>query len=382
MRKAHEMFVLKPITCNLSPNMRRVTLLTNPDVCNLRCPLCFLNQRALLHCDASNARDDNRDCVLDSENARLANSNGERFSDCNKERNCNKERRALGMGEMPFEIARAAIEKYAAERDVSGKRLLREVIPSTMGEPLLYSRFDELLELCESLGIPLNLTTNGTFPGKWVREECLAKLLCACSDIKVSYLASEQFGGWKANVEKLVRVRDKLRGNADYSEAADADCADVDACCTKVDCARAVNAKCAGIAKSRIATVSLQVTLHKKNLQKVPELVEWASAIGIDRIKWNPVVFLSIAPRELREMYGIDSTQLQNLRDELQTELRSQKLKHEGSLFFDRSAGLCPVGGKCGACPFADEVWVWPDGHEDHCPNPERRFGAYGLRTF
>ena len=346
--------------------MRRVTLLTNPDVCNLCCPLCFLNQRALLHCDASNARDDNRDCVLDSENARLANSNGERFSDCNKERNYNKERRALGMGEMPFEIARAAIEKYAAERDVSGKRLLREVIPSTMGEPLLYSHFDELIELCGALGLPLNLTTNGTFPGKWVREECLAKLLCACSDIKVSYLASEQFGGWKANVEKLVRVRDKLRGNA-YSAGV--------ASCANVGCARAVNAKCAGIEKSRIATVSLQVTLHKKNLRDVPVLVEWATAIGIDRIKWNPVVFLSIAPRELREMYGIDSTQLQNLRDELQTELCSQKLKHEGSLFFDRSAGLCPVGGLCGSCPFADEVWVWPDGHEDHCPNPERRWG-------
>ena len=73
--------------------MRRVTLLTNPDVCNLRCPLCFLNQRALLNCDVAN---------------------------------CNKERRTLGMGEMPFEIARAAIEKYAAERAASGKRLLRE----------------------------------------------------------------------------------------------------------------------------------------------------------------------------------------------------------------------------------------------------------------
>ena len=346
--------------------MRRVTLLTNPDVCNLRCPLCFLNQRALLHCDAPNARDDNRDCVLDSENARLANSNGERFSDCNKERNCNKERRALGMGEMPFEIARAAIEKYAAERDVSGKRLLREVIPSTMGEPLLYSHFDELLELCGALGLPLNLTTNGTFVGKWGSDAGMAELLRACSDIKVSYLASEQFGGWKANVEKLVRLRDKLRGSA-YSAGV--------ASCANVGCAGTADVECARTAKSRCATVSLQVTLHKKNLQEVPALVVWASAIGIDRIKWNPVVFLSIAPRELREMYGIDSTQLQNLRDKLQTELRSQKLKHEGSLFFNRSAGLCPVGGLCGSCPFADEVWVWPDGHEDHCPNPEKRFG-------
>ena len=381
MRKAHEMFVLKPITCNLSPNMRRVTLLTNPDVCNLRCPLCFLNQRALLNCDASNASDDNRDCVLDSENARLANSNGERFSDCNKERNCNKERRALGMGEMPFEVARTAIEKYAAERDVSGKRLLREVIPSTMGEPLLYSHFDELLELCGALGLPLNITTNGTFFGKWGREECLAKLLCACSDIKVSYLASEQFGGWKANVEKLVRVRDKLRGNAD------ADCADVDACCTKVDCARAVNAKCAetskskvaesrsaGTAKSRIATVSLQVTLHKKNLQEVPALVSWASAIGIDRIKWNKVVLLKCVPPEFRKEYELTEDDVALLR----SRLKSTKVHCEGSLFFtDSHNGDCAMGGVCGvSCPFMDEIWILPDGSENHCPDPEHRFGV------
>ena len=380
MRKAHEMFVLKPITCNLSPNMRRVTLLTNPDVCNLRCPLCFLNQRALLNCDASNASDDNRDCVLDSENARLANSNGERFSDCNKERNCNKERRALGMGEMPFEVARTAIEKYAAERDVSGKRLLREVIPSTMGEPLLYSHFDELLELCGALGLPLNLTTNGTFVGKWVREECLAKLLCACSDIKVSYLASEQFGGWKANVEKLVRVRDKLRGNA-YS-AGVASCANVgcagtaDVECAETSKSRVAESRSAGTAKSRIATVSLQVTLHKKNLQDVSELVSWASAIGIDRIKWNKVVILKAASQALREMYMPDDALLESLRKELRSgAFSASNVKHEGSLFFDNSADICAVGGLCGACPFADEVWIWPDGHEDHCPNPERRWG-------
>ena len=363
--------------------MRRITLLTNPDVCNLRCPLCFLNQRALLHCDASNARDDNRDCVLDSENARLANSNGERFSDCNKERNCNKERRAFGMGEMPFETARTAIEKYAAERYASGKRVLREVIPSTMGEPLLYSHFDELLELCGALGLPLNLTTNGTFPGKWGSDAGMELLLRSCRDIKVSYLASEQFDGWKANVEKLVRLRDKLRGNAD------ADCADVDACCTKVGCAGTADVECAetsksrvaesrsaGTAKSRIATVSLQVTLHKKNLQEVPALVEWATAIGIDRIKWNPVVLLSTASQELREMYALDDSLLESLRQKLRNgALSASNVKHEGSLFFNNGKDFCAVGGKCEYCPFADEVWVWPDGHEDHCPNPERRWG-------
>ena len=272
--------------------MRRITLLTNPDVCNLRCPLCFLNQRALLNCDVAN---------------------------------CNKERRAFGMGEMPFEVARTAIEKYAAERDASGRRLLREVIPSTMGEPLLYSHFDELLELCRALGIPLNLTTNGTFPGKWGREDAMELLLRSCSDIKVSYLASEQFDGWKANVEKLVRVRDRLRGNAG--------CEDAD---------------CAGTAKSRVATVSLQVTLHKKNLHEVPEIVSWASAIGIDRIKWNKVVVLSVSSQELREMYALDDAQLESLRNEFRSGVYSAlSVKHEGSLFFSDSVDLCAVGGKC-----------------------------------
>ena len=333
--------------------MRRVTLLTNPDVCNLHCPLCFLNQRALCNCDARSAENGNGDCPPD--NGR------ERFF------YCNKERRAFGMGEMPFEVAQAAIEKYAAERDASGKRLLREVIPSTMGEPLLYSHFDELLELCRALEIPLNLTTNGTFPGKWGSEDAMGVLLRSCRDIKVSYLASEQFDGWKTNVEKLVKERDKLRGNAD---------------CAKVDCVGNAGVKCAETAESRVSTVSLQVTLHKKNLQDVPELVSWASAIGVDRIKWNKAVLLSVASQELREMYELDDALLESLRNEFRSgEFSASNVKHEGSLFFKNCADQCAVGGKCESCPFADEVWVWPDGHEDHCPNPERRFVAYGLRT-
>ena len=300
--------------------MRRITLLTNPDVCNLRCPLCFLNQRALHNCDVAN---------------------------------CNKERRAFGMGEMSFEVARAAIEKYAAERDTSGKRLLREVIPSTMGEPLLYSHFDELLELCRALGIPLNLTTNGTFPGKWGSDAAMELLLRSCSDIKVSYLASEQFDGWKANVEKLVRVRDRLRENAE--SAGDA------------------GVKCAGIAKSRVTTVSLQVTLHKKNLQEVPEIVLWASAIGIDRIKWNKVVLLKSVPSEFQKEYELTEDDVALLR----SRLKSTKVRCEGSLFFtDSHNGDCAMGGVCGvSCPFKDEIWILPDGSENHCPDPERRFG-------
>ena len=324
--------------------MRRVTLLTNPDVCNLHCPLCFLNQRALHNCNARSAENGNGDCPPD--NGR------ERFF------YCNKERRAFGMGEMSFEVARAAIEKYAAERDASGKRLLREVIPSTMGEPLLYSHFDELLELCRALGIPLNLTTNGTFPGKWGSEDAMGVLLRSCRDIKVSYLASEQFDGWKANVEKLVRMRDRLRENAG---------------CEDADCAMDADADCAETAESRVATISLQVTLHKKNLQEVPEIVSWASAIGIDRIKWNKVVLLKGVPPEFRKEYELTEDDVALLR----SRLKSTKVRCGGSLFFtDSHNGDCAMGGVCGvSCPFMDEIWILPDGSENHCPDPERRFG-------
>ena len=299
--------------------MKRITLLTNPDKCNLNCPLCFLNQRSGVEC-------------------------GERGGESRKLDGC-------GFGEMPFEMARTAVEKYAAERDSLGNRVLREVIPSTMGEPLLYSHFEDLLSLCRSMELPLNLTTNGTFPGKWGSEVGMAALLRACSDIKVSFLASEQFDGWKSNVEKLLNVRRKFMAGAAQGE-------------------RVENA-------ARLATVSLQVTLHKKNVNKVAELVAWASAIGIERIKWNPVVLLKNAPRELREMYALDEAQIESLRDELRKgALSASNVKHEGSLFFAKGAYHCAVGGKCESCPFADEVWVWPDGHEDHCPNPERRFGG------
>ena len=275
--------------------MRRLTLLTNPDKCNLRCPLCFLNQRG----------------------------------------------RPFGMGEMPIEVAKAAIEKYAE----SG---LREVIPSTMGEPLLYSKFEELLDCCCKKNIPLNLTTNGSFPGIWGTAAGMERLLLACSDIKVSCMGFDgpafdemmpglSFGCWRANVEKLLALAGDLR---------------------KGDCS------------ARVATVSLQVTVHKKILHSVPEILRWAETVGIARIKWNLPVFISAGER-LRGEYGISGHVANEIRRELEL-LQAQylRVRCEGSLFFGAdSAGEGP-------CKFfQDEIWILPDGSEEHCPNPERRFG-------
>ena len=280
----------------MSP-VRRITLLTNPDVCNLRCPLCFLKQRGMTYGKISGIQ-----------------------------------------GEMDFDIAKGAVEKYGSLVDDAGIRILQEVIPSTMGEPLLYSHFEKLFDVCGSLGIPLNLTTNGTFPGEWGKETGLHRLLLSCSDIKVSSLALDEFGGWKENVERLLLARRNLKS-------------------------------------VRCASVSIQATLHRRNLMLIPEMIAWASAVGIDRIKWNTVVFLHCAKQELRTMYALDRT-----REELRSYIMScskmcgSSLRHEGSVFMKD----LPSGGfslSAGTCPFKDELWIMPDGTEQRCPNPELRFG-------
>ena len=265
--------------------MRRITLLTNPDLCNLHCPLCFLRQRGAF----------------------------------------------TPYGEMPFELAQAAIEKYSPQ----------ELIPSTMGEPLLYSKFKELLNLCKARHIKINLTTNGTFPGPWNSKPGMESLLTACSDIKISTLAYEVGGisqrDWKENVERLSECRRMLLGNS--------------------------------------ATLSLQVTLHRENIDNVDTILHWAENIGIQRIKWNPVVFLENAPQVLQDRFKTSPEKIENLRQEfLSGRLHSSKIKNEGSLFFKDSTNICAVGGKCDDCPFIDEIWIWPDGHEDHCPNPQKRW--------
>ena len=298
----------------------RLTLLTNPDKCNLHCPLCFLNQR----------------------------------------------KSPFGMGEMPFEIAQVAIEKFClnAGTATNPQSALTEVIPSTMGEPLLYSQFENLVALCESHKIPLNITTNGTFPGVWGTEDGLERLVRVSRDIKVSCMGFSadvfqemmpgiSFEQWKGNVLRLLKARERLI------------------------CARNSREQ---FSCERLATISLQVTLHRKNLHQAEDILHWAESIGIHRIKWNPVVFLSAAAADFRNRYELTAAEL----DELRQKLQSKILRSEGSLFFARpkSAQFSPsafqnssVADLQPGCPFADELWIYPDGSESHCPNPERRFG-------
>lgn len=241
----------------------RITFITNPHACNLRCPVCFRYQAPL-------------DWVA--------------------------------AGEMDFAVVRRVVEAFAPLG-------LREVVPSTSGEPLLYSRFADLLDLVAAQGLRLNLTTNGTFPGGGV-SFWAPRLLPVLSDIKISVM------GYTAAVNGLLMAGiDAVRQRANILELLEA---------------RAAYGREHALAKGELPTISLQVTEQEANRDEIPALREWALAVGIDRVKVNPVWWLGA---------------------------------------YDQPTD--GVNAPTGTCPFLGrEAWVWVDGSFQICPNPDARYGC------
>ncbi len=236
----------------------------------------------------------------------------------------------MGMGEMRFDVLEKVLREYAS-------RGLREVIPSTMGEPLLYTHFEKLCDLCIELHLLLNLTTNGTFPLRGV-EYWATRLLPICRDIKVSLMgftsATQAFlmpgidpCEHRKNIERLVQVRDEFKRK-----------------------------------NIRTGSVSLQVTVCKKNENEIQHIVNYALDLGVDRVKLNRAIFLDGC--------------LSSFRNELALPVDA---------FFCGTARL-PVEGTYirkvqdlqskENCPFLDqELWILPNGAFQRCPNPAIRFG-------
>jgi MoaA/NifB/PqqE/SkfB family radical SAM enzyme len=150
----------------------RLTVVTNPDECNLACSMCATH--------APEAR--------------------------------------VARGSRPAPPRRLSLRQVIAALD-GAPPSLAEVIPSTRGEPLLWGGLPGLLHACAGRGLRLNVTTNGTFPGGgaewWAR-----RLVPACIDVKVSWEAASPdvdralMGGRDPeralqDLRTLVRVRDE-----------------------------------------------------------------------------------------------------------------------------------------------------------------------------
>ena len=186
----------------------RITFVTNPRVCNLACRDCFRLQAGMDW---------------------------------------------MPREPMPIALVRRVVSAFAPYG-------LREIIPSTSGEPLLYQEMDAFVDLAQEYGLKVNLTTNGTFPGRGVKAWA-ARLLPVLSDVKISMRGFEHstnslgMEGLDSAAQRQ-NILDFLEARAAYRQE-----------------------------HGQGPTVSLQLALTEETSGELESLKQWANQVGIDRVK-------------------------------------------------------------------------------------------------
>ena len=137
---------------------------------------------------------------------------------------------------------------------------IKEIIPSTMGEPLLYKEFDKIFDLAKKHKIKINLTTNGTFPKKTVLD--WAKLIVPnTTDVKISWNGATKETAEKvmlgidfekaiSNVKEFIRYRNEYFANNGY-----------------------------------FCRVTFQLTFMQNNMHELADIIKLAAELGVDRVK-------------------------------------------------------------------------------------------------
>lgn len=286
----------------------RLTLDTNPDDCNLHCIMCE-----------------------------------EHSADRPGGRRPGPRRR------MPFKLAAEVIEQATPLG-------LREVIPSTMGEPLLWDGMEQLLELCRARNLTLNLTTNGTWPRLGARR--WAELLVpVTSDVKISFN-----GATTATQEGIMvgtRFERVLDGIREFVAVRDED-------------ARTGGHRC---------RVTFQLTFLERNVDELPGIVALAADLGVDRVKGHHVWahWPALASQSLRRSpSAIARWNDAASRAQAVATARGVLLENFGPLGDGAAEDVDPLA----SCPFLGrEAWVATDGRFSPCCAPDelrRALGDFG----
>lgn len=289
----------------------RITLDTNPDHCNYSCIMC--------------------ECFSPYSNVKLN----------------RKEKRVMNV---------ALIEKVLREAKELG---VREVIPSTMGEPLLYKDFESIVALCKELQLKLNLTTNGSWPIKGV-EYWAEKILPIASDIKISW------NGITTNTQETIMQGSRL----DRS----------------IESLLYLLKKRDEVIASGLnhLTITLQLTFMNSNIDEIPRLITWATSIGIDRIKGHHLWahFNEIQDQAIKT--ELESVKKWNLIVEESYRIANEQLLPNGNKiklehFAKLDTTLLTEVPKEALCPFlGKEAWVNAEGDFNPCCAPDEKRKSLG----
>lgn len=137
---------------------------------------------------------------------------------------------------------------------------VKEIIPSTMGEPLMYKGIEGIFGLSKKYGIKINLTTNGTFP-KYKVEKWAELIVPVTTDVKISWN-----GATKETAEKIMT-------GLDFNQAIES---------VKV----LVTFRNKYFAETGYyCRITFQLTFMKINMHELTGIIKLAAELGIDRVK-------------------------------------------------------------------------------------------------
>lgn len=287
----------------------RITFDTNPDDCNLKCIMCE-EHSIYSHCQT------------------------------------NRKEEGRPRRRMEIDLIRKILQESKGSS-------LKEIIPSTMGEPLLYKHFEEIIQLCHEFDVKLNLTTNGTFP-KYGATKWAEKIVPIASDVKISWngatkktselvMIGSNFEQRLQNVKDFIRIRDQHVANG-----------------------------------GNFCRITFQLTFLELGLEELPDVVRLAISLGINRVKGHHLwVFTDEMKKEnlRRDQDSID--RWNKIAIKAQEIAEKERLPNGDKILLENIYTLSATATEelvpNGVCPFlGKEAWVSAAGRFNPCCAPDK----------
>lgn len=294
----------------------RITLDTNPEDCNLKCIMCEEHSE---------------------------------FSDF-------KEKLFQKTGTRARRMPASWIKDIFDEATELG---VQEIIPSTMGEPLMYKNIEDFFVLAKETGIKINLTTNGTFPKKSM-EEWSKLIIPVTSDTKIS------FNGSTEETAKIVMKKINYKEQINKIKAF-------------------VSFRNEHFKKTDFySRITLQLTFMQNNMQELSDIIKLGAELDIDRIKGH---HLWTHFKEIEHLNFKKDENAMNEWNKIVDEAKETAEKYrkpDGSkILLDQIEYLKPTETKEVPveynCPFLEkELWISATGKISPCCAPDEQRDSLG----